>query len=92
MDGIDRVSSYRAMDKHGLAGHDGHFIHRSDEWQSVDVEPGGMVGMADFTRRQAFVEATVVGVNGRDVQVRNDFVATGCEMSNLNPIQLQILN
>lgn len=44
-----------------------------------------MIGVADFAGRGALVQPAVVGVDGRDVEVGNNFVGTGVKVANLNP-------
>ncbi len=43
--------------------------------------------MSDFAGSGALVEASVVGVNGRDVEVGNDLIGTGVEVADLNPLE-----
>ena len=48
--------------------------------------------MADFAGSGALVQAAVVGVDGSDVEVRNDFIGTGVKVTNLDPVGPKKIN
>ena len=78
------MSSDGAGDVHHFASDDSDFVHGSDEGQSEDVETGRVLGSAHLGRRDALVQAAVVGLNGRDVQVGHHLVRTGHELVDLD--------
>ena len=89
LDGVDGVSGDGTGDDHHLTGHDGGFLHGPHERQAVNVETGRVFRVADFGGSDAPVQTSVVGVDGRDVQVGHDFGRNGAVVAHLDAVPRQ---
>lgn len=69
---IDGISSDGTSHDEHFSSDDGFLFHGFDEGCSVHVQLVGMFDGSDFRPCHAFVQTSVVRVNGRYVQMRHD--------------------
>jgi len=85
-DGLDRVPGNGAGHHQRVPGHDRVLLHGPDEGHAVHVDALRVLDGADLGGGHALVEAAVVGLDGRDVEVRHDVAVGGVVLPDVEAV------
>lgn len=89
---IDGISSDGTSHDEHFSSDDGFLFHGFDERCSVHVQLVGMFDGSDFRPCHAFVQTSVVRVNGRYVQMRHDVSVHRHVLTHVQPENRTVLN